>query len=180
MKYARPKGTKDLFKEEIEKWQNVENTIRNVCRTYNISEVRTPVFENTELFTRSVGDETDIVNKEMYTFEDRGGRSMTLRPENTAGVVRAFIENGMSSMPSPVKLWYTSNVYRYEKMQKGRYREFNQFGVEIFGSEKYLADVEAISIAIELFKKLGIEEEVTLNINSIGCKECRKKYIENN
>ncbi|MEG0282809.1 MAG: histidine--tRNA ligase [Clostridia bacterium] len=178
MKYLKPKGTKDIYLEEMAKWQNVESKIREVAKEYNMSEIRTPVFESTELFTRSVGDETDIVNKEMYTFEDRGGRSITLRPENTAGVVRAYIENGMSSAPSPVKLWYLSNVYRYEKMQKGRYREFNQFGVEILGSASYMADVEAILIPLALFKKLDILDEVTLNINSIGCTACRAKYIE--
>ena len=177
MKYSRQKGTKDLYGEEILKWQAVEEKIRSVCKSFNITEIRTPVFESTDLFVRSVGDDSDIVNKEMYTFKDRGDRSITLRPENTAGVVRAYIENGMGSMPSPVKLWYLSNVYRYEKMQKGRYREFNQFGVEMFGSSSEFADVEAISIPYTLFKKLGIEDEVSLNINSIGCKECRAKYI---
>ncbi len=178
MKYSRQKGTKDICSLEILKWQNVEEKIRSVCNAFNIKEIRTPVFEATELFTRSVGDDSDIVNKEMYTFKDRGDRSITLRPENTAGIVRAYIENGMGSMPSPVKLWYLSNVYRYEKMQKGRYREFNQFGVEIFGAEDAFADVEAIKIANTLFEKLDLKEEITLNINSIGCKECRAKYVE--
>ena len=178
MKYTRQKGTKDVYGEDILKWQRVEEKIRKVCKNFNVKEVRTPVFEATELFTRSVGDDSDIVNKEMYTFKDRGDRSITLRPENTAGVVRAYIENGMGSMPSPVKLWYLSNVYRYEKMQKGRYREFNQFGIEMFGSEDAYADVEAIRIAYSIFKELGIENEISLNINSIGCPECRKKYVE--
>lgn len=178
MKYSRQKGTKDVYGEDILKWQAVEEKIRKVCKNFNVKEVRTPVFEATELFTRSVGDDSDIVNKEMYTFKDRGDRSITLRPENTAGVVRAYIENGMGSMPSPVKLWYLSNVYRYEKMQKGRYREFNQFGIEMFGSEDAFADVEAIKIAYSLFEELGIKNEVSLNINSIGCQECRKKYVE--
>lgn len=178
MKISKQKGTKDIFFDEINVWQYIEKNIREIALTYNLNEIRTPVFEATELFARGVGDETDIVNKEMYTFLDKGGRSITLRPELTAGVVRSYIENGFDSMPTPVKLWYIGNMYRYEKMQKGRYREFSQFGVEIFGSSSYLADVESILISYNLFKKLGIEKKISLNINSIGCKTCRKEYIE--
>lgn len=178
MKYSKAKGTKDIIFDECQKWQKLEEIIRDICKKYNINEIRTPVFENTELFTRSVGDETDIVKKEMYTFEDKGGRSITLRPEGTAGVVRSYIENGMGSLPTPVKLWYNINVYRYEKMQKGRYREFNQFGIEFFGAESYLADFEAIMVGYMLFEKIGLLDRITLNINSIGCTECRKKYID--
>ena len=177
MKISKQKGTKDIFFDEINVWQYIEKNIRDIALTYNLYEIRTPVFEATELFSRGVGDETDIVNKEMYTFLDKGGRSITLRPELTAGVVRSYIENGFDSMPTPVKLWYMGNMYRYEKMQKGRYREFSQFGVEIFGSTSYLADVETILISYNLFKKLGIDEKVSLNINSIGCTTCRKEYI---
>lgn len=178
MKISKQKGTKDIFFDEVNVWQYIESKIREIALTYNLNEIRTPVFEATELFARGVGDETDIVNKEMYTFLDKGGRSITLRPELTAGVVRSYIENGFDSMPTPVKLWYTGNMYRYEKMQKGRYREFSQFGVEIFGSSSYLADVESILISYNLFKKLGIENKISLNINSIGCSKCRKEYIE--
>ena len=178
MKLTKQKGTKDLFFDEVNIWQYIESKIREIALVYNLNEIRTPVFEATELFARGVGDETDIVNKEMYTFLDKGGRSITLRPELTAGVVRAYIENGFDSMPSPVKLWYAGNMYRYEKMQKGRYREFSQFGVEIFGSSSYLADVETILISYNLFEKLGLKDKLSLNINSIGCSECRKAYID--
>ena len=174
----KQKGTKDIFFEEIELWEKIEENIKEICNEYNIKQIRTPIFEATELFARGVGDETDIVNKEMYTFLDKGGRSITLRPELTAGVVRAYIENGFSSRISPVKLWYTGTMYRYEKMQKGRYREFSQFGVEIFGSKSILSDVEVISVACKLFERLGILDKLTLNLNSIGCKECRANYIK--
>lgn len=178
MNIARQKGCKDVLPDESKIWQYVESNIRDICKSYNIHEIRTPVFEATELYARGVGDETDIVNKEMYTFLDKGNRSITLRPELTAGVVRAYIENGMSSkMQSPVKLWYTGNMYRYEKMQKGRYREFSQFGFEVFGSASYIADIETIRVSYELLKNLKLSDKVNLNINSIGCKECRKEYI---
>lgn len=178
MNITRQKGCKDILPDDSKIWQYVEKTIRNICKTYSINEIRTPVIEATELFARGVGDETDIVNKEMYTFKDKGNRSITLRPELTAGVVRAYIENGMSSkMPSPVKLWYIGNMYRYEKMQKGRYREFSQFGVEIFGSDSYFADIDTILVSYELLKKLKIADKVNLAINSIGCKKCRIEYI---
>lgn len=178
MKITKQKGTKDIFFEDMKLWQYIESKIREITCAYHLNEIRTPVFEATELFARGVGDETDIVNKEMYTFHDKGGRSITLRPELTAGVVRAYIENGFDSMPTPVKLWYTGNMYRYEKMQKGRYREFSQFGVEIFGSDSYLADVETILISYHLYEKLGIMKYLTLRINSIGCPKCRKEYIK--
>ncbi len=178
MKITRQKGTKDIFGKDMLIWQYIEKNIRRICKSYNVSEIRTPVFEATELYSRGVGDETDIVNKEMYTFLDKGGRSITLRPELTAGVVRSFIENGMSSLQSPIKLFYTANMYRYEKMQKGRFREFSQFGVEIFGSDSYLADIETIKISYELMKSIGLYDKLILSINSIGCKECRKAYLE--
>lgn len=177
MNISRAKGTKDIFFEDMKIWEYVEENIREICLKHNMNQIRTPIFEDTSLFSRSVGNETDIVNKEMYTFLDKGDRSITLRPELTAGVVRAYIENGFSSMPSPIKLWYTGTMYRYEKMQKGRYREFSQFGIEVFGSESYLADIEVISVAYELFKKLGLLDKLVLRINSIGCSECRSKYI---
>lgn len=175
---SKPKGTKDVFGDESLIWQKIENKIRNITKKRNILEIRTPVFEDTALFNRGVGDETDIVNKEMYTFLDKGGRSITLRPELTACAVRSYCENGFSSLPSPCKMWYIGNMYRYEKMQKGRFREFSQFGVEFFGSENVLADVEAISTAYEVFKELELLDVITLKINSIGCKTCRAKYVE--
>ncbi len=178
MKITKQKGTKDIYFDEIKVWQYIEKNIREICDSYNLSEIRTPVFEATELFARGVGNDTDVVNKEMYTFLDKGNRSITLRPELTAGVVRAYIENGMSSLISPVKLWYMGNMYRYEKMQKGRYREFSQFGVEIFGSESYLADIETISVSYALLKKLNLADKVELSINSIGCSDCRAEYIK--
>ncbi len=176
-KLERPKGTKDIFGQDMKILEYVEDKIRKVTSTRNMKQLRTPVFEDTKLFKRSIGDETDVVNKEMYTFLDKGDRSITLRPELTACAVRAYIENGYASMPSPLKMWYVGNMYRYEKMQKGRYREFSQFGVEIFGSNDVTADVEAILTAYEVFKELNILDKITLEINSIGCKECRKEYL---
>lgn len=173
----RPKGTKDILPQDSFKWQYVEEKVKELFSNYGFEEIRVPVFEHTELFQRGVGETTDVVQKEMYTFEDKGGRSITLRPEGTAGVVRAYIENGMSSMPSPMKLWYNMSMYRYENVQKGRYREFNQIGAELFGTDSYLADVEIISMADQLFKNLNIQN-IQLYINSIGCPECRKKYQE--
>lgn len=173
----RPKGTKDILPEDSFKWQYVEGKVKELFGNYGFEEIRVPVFEHTELFQRGVGETTDVVQKEMYTFEDKGGRSITLRPEGTAGVVRAYVENGMSSMPSPMKLWYNMSMYRYENVQKGRYREFNQIGAELFGTDSYLADVEIISMADQLFKNLNIQN-IQLYINSIGCPECRKKYQE--
>lgn len=173
----KPKGTKDILPGEIEKWQFVETTASNIFENYGFKEMRVPTFEYTELFERGVGDTTDVVQKEMYTFNDKGGRSITLRPEGTAGIVRAFIENGISSKPSPFKIRYTMPMFRYENVQKGRYREFNQIGAEIIGSSSYLADVELISMADKFLKELGIDNAV-LNINSIGCPTCRKKYQE--
>lgn len=173
----RPKGTRDILQTESYKWQHIEKTVSNILKNYGYKEIRTPVFENTELFQRGVGDTTDVVQKEMYTFEDKGGRSITLRPEGTAGVIRAYIENGMSSMPSPVKLWYNMAMYRYENVQKGRLREFHQIGAEIIGSSSYLVDVETITMANDIFKKLNIPD-IELNINSIGCPKCRAKYQE--
>ena len=171
----RPKGTKDILPSESYKWQYIENKVKNIFENYGYNEIRVPVFEHTELFQRGVGDTTDVVQKEMYTFEDKGGRSITLRPEGTAGVVRAYIENGMSSQPSPIKMWYNMAMYRYENVQKGRFREFHQIGAEIFDSGSPLADVEMITMATDIFKALNISN-IELNINSIGCPECRKKY----
>ena len=171
----KPKGTKDLLPEESYKWQEVESKVKKVLESYNFKEIRVPVFEHTELFQRGVGETTDVVQKEMYTFDDKGGRSITLRPEGTAGVVRAYLENGMGSMPSPVKLWYNMGMYRYENVQKGRLREFHQIGAELIGSGSYLADVDVILMANNIFKALNIPD-ISLNINSIGCPKCRGQY----
>lgn len=173
----KPKGTKDVLADEIEKWSYVEATASNVFENYGYKEVRVPTFEYTELFERGVGDTTDVVQKEMYTFEDKGGRSITLRPEGTAGIVRAFIENGLSSRTLPYKAYYAMPMFRYENVQKGRYREFNQIGSELIGSASYLADVEMISMADNFLKELELND-IYLTINSIGCPECRAKYQE--
>ncbi len=171
----RPKGTRDLLPEDTNKWQYVEKKVKDVLEEYGFREIRVPVFEYTELFQRGVGETTDVVQKEMYTFDDKGGRSITLRPEGTAGAVRAYLENVMSSKPSPVKLWYNMGMYRYENVQKGRLREFHQIGAELIGSKSYLADVETILLGDSIFKALNIQD-VELNINSIGCPKCRKEY----
>lgn len=171
----KPKGTKDLLPEESFKWQEVENKVKKVLESYCFKEIRVPVFEHTELFQRGVGETTDVVQKEMYTFDDKGGRSISLRPEGTAGVVRAYLENGLSSKPSPIKLWYNMAMYRYENVQKGRLREFHQIGAEIIGTSSYLADVDTILMANSIFEALKIPN-IELNINSIGCPKCRADY----
>ena len=171
----KPKGTRDLLPQEAYKWQYIENTVKNLFENYGFKEIRVPVFEHTELFQRGVGETTDVVQKEMYTFQDKGGRSVTLRPEGTAGVVRAYIENGMASMPTPVKMWYNMGMYRYENVQKGRLREFHQIGAEVIGSSSYLADVEVILMGMQVFKDLQIPN-IKLTINSIGCPNCRANY----
>lgn len=171
----KPKGTRDILPNESYKWQYIEKKIQELFKNYGYKEIRVPVFENTELFQRGVGDTTDVVQKEMYTFNDKGGRSITLRPEGTAGVVRAYIENGLSSMPSPVKVWYNMAMYRYENVQKGRLREFHQIGAEVFGTSSYMADVESITMANEIFNILNIPN-IELTINSIGCPTCRAEY----
>lgn len=172
-----PKGTRDILPSEIHRWQFVEEAFKKLCASFGYKEIRIPVFEHTELFQRGVGDTTDVVQKEMYTFQDKGGRSITLRPEGTAGVVRSYIENGMSSLPQPIKLFYDITAYRYENVQKGRYREFHQFGVEAFGAGGPAIDVEIISILYMFFEKLGLKK-TGLNINSIGCPKCRSVYNE--
>lgn len=174
MNYKAPKGTKDILPTDSHIWQFVEQTAREILNNSAYSEIRTPVFEATELFARGVGDSTDIVTKEMYTFEQKE-RSLTLRPENTAGVVRAFIEHGMHRLPTPLKLWYTGPMFRYERPQAGRQRQFNQLGVELFGISGPAADAEVIKIAIEFLNKLGLNN-LTLEINNIGDPECRAKY----
>jgi len=172
-----PRGTKDVLPSESKKWQYVENLMRNLCDLYGFKEIRTPVFEHTELVLRGVGETTDIVQKEMYTFEDRGGRSITLKPEGTAPAVRAFIEHNLVNEVLPGKLYYITPVFRYERPQAGRLREHHQFGIELFGSKDPSADAEVISLAMELFNRLGIKN-LEININSIGCPKCRKNYNE--
>ena len=175
MNSKAPRGTKDLFGKEILYWHRVEKVIREVCNSYSVKEIRTPIFEHTELFIKSTGESSDVVKKEMYTFEDKGGRSLTLKPEGTPGTVRAFIENSMGSEAKPTKLYYMSPFFRYEKPQAGRFRQFHQFGIELFGSYSPLMDAEVIAVANSVINTLGIKN-VTLTINSLGCVDCRKKY----
>ena len=170
-----PRGTQDILPKDSFKWRFLENVMLDQARTYGFSEIRTPVFEHTELFLRSVGEETDVVQKEMYTFFDKGGRSITLRPEGTAGVARAVLENGLFNDALPIKLSYFTSCYRYEKPQSGRLREFRQFGVEMFGSEGPFSDVEIICLASSIFERIGLKN-MAVEINSIGCKNCRKNY----
>lgn len=177
MKYTAPKGTKDRLPNETKVWQMVERHFADLCQRFSYREIRVPTFEQTELFTRGVGEGTDIVQKEMYTFLDKGDRSMTLRPEGTAGVMRSYVENGLASEPSPLKLYYILSAFRYEKMQKGRYREFHQMGCELLGSESPLADAELISLLTIFFYELGLTK-INLKINSIGCPKCRPAYRE--
>lgn len=170
-----PKGTKDVLPNQSCKWQFIEKSARETAEIFNIKEVRTPVFEHTELFLRGVGETTDVVNKEMYTFEDKGGRSITLKPEGTAGAVRLFIENGLASTPMPLKTYYITPCFRYERPQAGRLREFHQFGVEVFGAKSAETDAEVIFAASTFLNKLGIKK-TELQINSIGCRICRAEY----
>lgn len=169
------KGTKDVLPKDVHKNQYIEATALDIASKFGYKEIRTPVFEHTELFQRGVGDTTDVVQKEMYTFDDKGGRSITLRPEGTAGAVRSFLENGLCNEALPQKVCYLTSCYRYEKPQAGRLREFHQFGVECFGSASPLADAEIISLAKSLFDSLGVKD-LSLEINSIGCPTCRAEY----
>lgn len=172
-----PRGTEDVLPEEAVQWQVIEAVMRSEASLHGFGEVRTPVFEHTELFQRGVGDTTDIVQKEMYTFLDKGGRSVTLRPEGTAGAARAMLEHGVYNNGLPVKFYYFTSCYRYEKAQKGRLREFHQFGAEMYGSADPLADAEVILLGSSVFERFGLKD-VRLEINSIGCPECRAKYLE--
>ncbi|ABP66295.1 histidyl-tRNA synthetase [Caldicellulosiruptor saccharolyticus DSM 8903] len=178
MKIQAPKGTKDVLPEESYIWQYVESKFRQICKLYGYQEVRFPTFEYTELFQRGVGETTDIVQKEMYTFLDKGGRSITLRPEGTASVARLFIEHGFASRPMPQRLYYIISAFRYENTQGGRYREFHQFGIENFGSKSPVTDAEIISLSYNFFVSLGLDN-IVVNINSIGCPVCRKDYVKN-
>lgn len=169
------RGTQDVLPQESYQWQVVERTIRDVCKSFGYREIRTPVFEHTELFQRGVGDTTDVVQKEMYTFEDKGGRSLTLRPEGTAGAMRAVLEHNLHTGPLPVKAYYFTSCYRYEKPQAGRLREFHQFGAEVYGTDKPVADAEIILLADNVLQMLGLKN-ISLEINSIGCPQCRSQY----
>ncbi len=177
MIYAAPKGTRDILPPETAQWQAIERLYSEVAELFGYGEIRIPTFESTEVFQRGVGDGTDIVQKEMYTFDDKGGRSITLRPEGTAGVVRSFVQRGMSSLSYPIKLYYMLNMFRYENVQEGRFREFHQLGLESFGAEGPESDAEIIAMLQLFFDRLGLKE-THLNINSIGCPDCRAVYHE--
>ena len=168
------KGTKDILPCDMPVWHFMEDKAREIFTSYGAKEIRTPIFEATELFARGVGDTTDIVNKEMYTFE-KSERSLTLRPENTAGVVRSFIENGMHRLSAPVKLWYKGPMFRYERPQAGRQRQFHQVGVEVFGIKQAAADAEVILMAVNYLKALGLND-LSVELNSLGCPECREVF----
>lgn len=177
MEIQAPKGTKDMLPSDAYKWHYVENIFRELSKNFGVREIRTPIFEHTELFLRGVGETTDIVQKEMYTFEDKGSRSITLKPEGTAPAVRAFIENRLFNEAQPTKLFYITPCFRYEKAQKGRYRQFHQFGIEMFGASNPSIDAEVMALAMQVLKKIGLKG-LTLNINNLGCPKCRPKYNE--
>ena len=170
-----PKGTKDMLPADAYKWQYLEKRLREIAATYGFREIRTPIFEHTELFLRGIGETTDVVQKEMYTFNDKGNRSVTLKPEGTAPAVRAYVESSLYNEVQPTKMYYFTPVFRYENVQKGRLRQHHQFGVEAFGAQDATIDAEIISLAMRVFRELGITS-IELNINNIGCPKCRKTY----
>lgn len=170
-----PKGTKDIMPDQVYKWHYIEKKWKEICERYGFKEIRTPIFEHTELFQRGVGDTTDIVQKEMYTFNDHGGRSITLKPEGTSPAVRAFIEHKLYAEVQPIKIYYDIPCFRYEKPQSGRLRQFHQFGVETFGTANMVADAEIIAIGYDFLTSMGVTD-LTLEINSVGCPECRAKH----
>ena len=174
---AAPRGTKDILPANIGSWRYVEKLMRHICGLYGYQEIRTPIFEHTELFLRGIGDTTDVVEKEMYTFKDRGDRSITLRPENTASVVRAYIENKLYAEPAPTKLFYIGPMFRYDRPQAGRMRQFHQFGIEVLGSSQALIDAEIINLAVHVLNELGLKD-LRLLINSVGCPSCRPIHRE--
>ena len=177
MEIKAPKGTKDMLPQDAYKWHFVEETFKNTAKFYGMREIRTPIFEHTELFLRGVGDTTDIVQKEMYTFNDKGDRSITLKPEGTAPIVRAFIENRLFNEAQPTKLYYSIPCFRYENVQKGRLRQCHQVGTEVFGSKEPSMDAEVIAFAMNVLKNLGLKS-LSLNINNLGCPKCRPNYNE--
>lgn len=174
---TRPRGTNDILPGETEKWHYVEKVLREICMEFDYQEIRFPIFEHTELFQRGVGETTDIVEKEMYTFLDRGQRSITLRPEGTASTVRAYLEHKLYALPQPVKMYYIGPMFRYERPQAGRYRQFHQFGVEVFGSFDPAIDAEVIALAMNFYHRLGLKG-LELRLNSVGCPNCRPKHRE--
>jgi histidyl-tRNA synthetase len=176
-KVNRPRGTADVLPQEVQAWRFLEETARGVCAHFHVQEIRTPVFEHTELFLRGVGETTDVVEKEMYTFLDKGGRRLSLRPEGTAAVARAVLENKLYAQELPVKVFYLAPMFRYERPGQGRLRQHHQFGVELVGSESALADVEAIALAMRFYEQVGATG-VTAVINSVGCEGCRPVYRE--
>lgn len=175
MKYKAPRGTRDILPDEAKKWQYLEQRFRDFCNLYGFGEIRTPIFEQTELFTRSVGEDSDIVSKEMYSFKDRSGRDLTLRPELTAAVARAYLEHNLKEIPQPVKLYYIGPMFRYDRPQAGRYRQFHQFGLEIFGAASAAADTEIIAFCYNFFNSLHIENQ-SIELNSVGCPVCRPQF----
>ena len=172
-----PKGTQDILPEDAYKWYYIENKIREILNKYGYKEIRTPIFEYTDLFVRGIGESTDIVTKEMFTFPDRKGRSLTLRPEGTAPVVRAYLENGMDRISKVIKLFYLGPMFRCEKPQAGRFRQFNQFGIEVIGTKSSAADAEVIITVLDVYKKLGLKN-LEILINSVGCKKCGAVYVQ--
>lgn len=172
-----PRGTKDILPDKVASWVYIENIIRSLCEEYFYGEIRTPIFEHTELFLRGIGDTTDVVEKEMYTFTDRGDRSLTLRPENTAATVRAYLEHKLYADTNLCKLFYIGSMFRYDRPQAGRYREFHQFGIEALGEKNPMVDAEVITLAMTFLNKLGLQD-IKLFINSVGCPSCRPIYKE--
>jgi len=175
--FKAPKGTRDIFPPEIQKWQFLERAIHDYYQKFLYQEIRTPIFEHSELFSRGIGDETDVVQKEMYTFKDKSDRSLTLRPENTAAVVRAAIENNLFETVAPLRFYYIGPMFRYDKPQKGRYRQFQQFGIEVFADESPQLDAEVIFSAVDFLKNLQITD-IRLELNSVGCPQCRPAYLD--
>lgn len=176
MAYSAPRGTVDILSDQSGKWQQLEQLLRTICANYNVKEMRTPIFEYTELFTRAVGDTTDVVTKEMYSFEDKKGRSITLRPEGTAGIARSYVEHKLYSLPEKLqKYYYMGSMFRYERPQNGRQRQFHQFGVEMLGLESPYTDVEAMVLAVTVVEALGLKD-IKLHINSLGDDESRDAY----
>jgi histidyl-tRNA synthetase len=175
MSNKAPRGTRDILPQEASRWHFLEERFKKLCYIYDFAEIRTPLFEETELFVRSVGEESDVVKKEMYTFKDRGGRELALRPEGTAGVARAYLEHGMHNIPQPVKLFYYGPMFRYDRPQAGRQRQFYQMGIEVFGTKEPSADVEVIKFTAEFFLSIGFKN-LKLHLNSVGCLQCRPFY----
>jgi histidyl-tRNA synthetase len=174
--YRVPRGTSDILPEEQAYWRYIEQKVANVCQLYGYERIDAPTFEDSQLFARSVGEGTDIIEKEMYTFQDKGGNKITLRPEGTAPVCRAYLEHGMHNLPQPVKLYYMASIFRYERPQAGRYRQHYQFGYEAIGDDDPALDAEVIDMAWQFFLSLGLQN-LSLQLNSIGCKQCRPQYL---